>query len=395
MFLNENGPKKPDRSGLITLYKRPASNRWQCRFKLSTGSWHAASTNHINIDEAKHQAGIIHATVQAKVAAGLSVTQISFAQLAREELENIKQAIRVHKAKRTYGNYPAIIDRYLIPFFGRYAITDITQELVDDFEAWRESQMGRKPAASTKRYHLSAYRRIINLAQAKGLLNNTRSVPMLSATGDKGQARPAFTDQEIAHLVNFMKSWEQQGYRPQNTLMRRLLRVYVEFLLYTGIRQGTESWPIRWRHLQWHYIGEERYLRIWVSGKTGPRYLIAKHTLITSLDRLIAWQGMAYPNLNAVIEARLDRRIFVFPDGTYPYSLDGTFANLLRDCHLLKDSAGKNRTLYSLRHTYATQALAEGIDIHTLARQMGTSVGMIERHYSKLTAMMAAHKLAG
>jgi integrase len=61
---------------------------------------------------------------------------------------------------------------------------------------------------------------------------------------------------------------------------------------------------------------------------------------------------------------------------------------------LFKDATGKNRTLYSLRHTYATFALAEGVDIHTLARQMGTGVGMIERHYSKLTPMMSAEKLA-
>jgi site-specific recombinase XerD len=51
--------------------------------------------------------------------------------------------------------------------------------------------------------------------------------------------------------------------------------------------------------------------------------------------------------------------------------------------------------LYSLRHTYATLELLEnGTDIHTLAKQMGNSAVMIERHYSKLTATMAADKLA-
>lgn len=58
------------------------------------------------------------------------------------------------------------------------------------------------------------------------------------------------------------------------------------------------------------------------------------------------------------------------------------------------DNGGLNRTLYSLRHTYATFALAGGVDIHTLAKQMGTSVGMIEKHYSKMTATMAADRLA-
>ena len=30
------------------------------------------------------------------------------------------------------------------------------------------------------------------------------------------------------------------------------------------------------------------------------------------------------------------------------------------------------------------------VDIHTLSKQMGNSAAMIERHYSKLTATMAA-----
>jgi integrase len=74
--------------------------------------------------------------------------------------------------------------------------------------------------------------------------------------------------------------------------------------------------------------------------------------------------------------------------------MSGVFERLMRDSGLLLDSAGKTRTLYSLRHTYATFALADGVPIHTLARQMGTSVGMIERHYSKLTPMLNAERLA-
>jgi len=35
-----------------------------------------------------------------------------------------------------------------------------------------------------------------------------------------------------------------------------------------------------------------------------------------------------------------------------------------------------------------------GTDIHTLAKQMGTSVRMLELHYSKLTPTMAAERLA-
>ena len=71
-----------------------------------------------------------------------------------------------------------------------------------------------------------------------------------------------------------------------------------------------------------------------------------------------------------------------------------TFNKLLKFAKLTENRAGQRRTLYSLRHTYATQALLGGTDIHTLAKQMGTSVRMLELHYSKLTATMAAERLA-
>ena len=70
------------------------------------------------------------------------------------------------------------------------------------------------------------------------------------------------------------------------------------------------------------------------------------------------------------------------------------FRRLLKDGGLLEDHAGRRRTLYSLRHAYAELDLVSGeVDIHTLSRQMGTSVAMLERHYSKLTATMAAARL--
>jgi integrase len=40
--------------------------------------------------------------------------------------------------------------------------------------------------------------------------------------------------------------------------------------------------------------------------------------------------------------------------------------------------------IYDLRSTFASDALAAGVGIHTLARIMGTSVRMIERHYGTL-----------
>jgi integrase len=96
-----------------------------------------------------------------------------------------------------------------------------------------------------------------------------------------------------------------------------------------------------------------------------------------------------------VLTTRVPHLLFRYSDGHQPHSLVGTFRRLMRDSGLARDANGDNRTLYSLRHTYATLEMLRGeVDIHTLSKQMGNSAAMIERHYSKLTATMAAERLA-
>lgn len=56
-----------------------------------------------------------------------------------------------------------------------------------------------------------------------------------------------------------------------------------------------------------------------------------------------------------------------------------------REWHPALDAAGvSSRRIYDLRSTFASQALAAGVSVFELARIMGTSVRMIERHYGTL-----------
>lgn len=381
----------------IRLFYRPDSQHWQCRFRLDNGSWHQATTGTAVFTEAESRAIAIYETVRLRVSNDLAIRSKSFQRVAAEEVEALRHARSGRLAKQTTGDYIFVIERYLIPFFGRYHFAELKQDLVDDFANWRTSEMGREPKYHTQRHHASAFNRVLQRAKTEGLITFGMAVPVMRVAGDRGEARPSFSQQEIEHLLVFMPEWTARaklGRTQRFYQMKMLCWHYVEFLLYTGIRSGTESKSIRWRNLQWHHADGRRYLRIWVSGKTGPRYLIARDALIASLERLMTWQGYSYASLAEMIAAGLDRRIFVMPAGDQPYELSGVFERLMRDSGLLQDSAGKTRTLYSLRHTYATFALADGVPIHTLARQMGTSVGMIERHYSKLTPMLSAHQLA-
>jgi len=96
-----------------------------------------------------------------------------------------------------------------------------------------------------------------------------------------------------------------------------------------------------------------------------------------------------------LLKERTAHKLFTFSNGYQPPSLNGIFRPLMRDSGLEKDAEGQARTLYSLRHTYATLKLIENrIDLHRLAKQMGNGAAIIEQHYSKLTATMAAERLA-
>jgi integrase len=151
---------------------------------------------------------------------------------------------------------------------------------------------------------------------------------------------------------------------------------------------------VRWCDCEWYEADGVRYLRVRVSGKTGERYLIAKHETLPVLQRLHQRQvDIAGRDIDTVL-GRSQLLLFRNAVGLRPRTFNGMFAKLMRESGLARNAAGQGRTLYSLRHTYATLELLAETDIHTLARQMGTSVRMLEAHYSKLTATMAAEKLA-
>ena len=58
-----------------------------------------------------------------------------------------------------------------------------------------------------------------------------------------------------------------------------------------------------------------------------------------------------------------------------------------------EDTHGNKRTIYSLRHTYATFRLQEGVHQFILAGNMGTSVAMLEKHYGHTSNVASAAEL--
>ena len=384
------------RDGDVVLYRRSRSLLYQCRYRLADGTWHRVSTRKASVEHAVAVACDLYDEARYRQRLGLAHQAHSVAQIAAICCADLRQQIDAKGKKTALNDYVSIIERYFVPYFGDKQLELLTHKDVREFELWRDRQLVRKPKTSTLNNFTSAWSRVIATAVERGYVSERVSVPKLTSRGEKGKTRPAFSREEIDALLAFMVEWQHKGRMSVEREIRPLLRDYVEMLLYTGMRHGTEAMGIRWRDLEWHTKDGVRYLRVWVDGKTGGRWLIAKHAAVDVLRRLHARQNdIASVPFEDLLVTRVPHLLFRFSDGHQPHSLVGTFRRLMRDSGFLVDGAGQTRTLYSLRHTYATlELLKNSTDIHTLSKQMGNSAAMIERHYSKLTATMAADRLA-
>lgn len=91
---------------------------------------------------------------------------------------------------------------------------------------------------------------------------------------------------------------------------------------------------------------------------------------------------------------KLDDKVFTNWTGEPTKSLYyDLLVTLLTDAKLLTSSSEKRRSIYCFRHTYATFRLTEGVDVYFLAKQMGTSVQMIEAHYGHVNPVKHAERI--
>jgi len=343
----------------VVLYKRERSSIWQMRFKLYDQRWHRATTRHRDLGYARRAAGEIYDRARFKEELGIPQTTRRFGAAAAQCLLQLEAEIEQGLRPMTNRDYQRVIRKYLVPFFGKHKLTSIDAKLVREFEIWRNQQIGHMPIASTLATHCAAYNGVIQVAIEQGWHSAQSNIARLSRRGAKSRSRPGFTVAEIDQLLAFMPAWCEGGHRHTGRQIKLLLRDYVELLLTTGMRCGKESMSMMWQHIEWHTDNEQRYLRIWVSGKTGGRWLIAKHRAATALERLAQRQRSVGMSLSDAIAAQLPQRVFTLDDGSQPYGMAGTFRRMLAAAGLSKE-------------------------IHALARQMGATVALRRRYHRTL-----------
>ena len=326
--------------GVVVLYRRDRSARWQARLKLADGSWRRVSTSERDKMAAGKAAMKLYYDAEFKRENKLPQNTRRFGAVADAVAKSLQTERDAGKGKSVYGSYISAITVYLKPFFGKHNIDSITPDLLNRFDVWRVKQMGKEPTASTITNHNSALNRVFDYALERGWTTRT-ALPKLANKGTKGTTRPAFTIEEYRSLVRKLPAWVNTARMEKSRHMRELLRDYVLILANTGMRHGTEALKLKWQDIDWITKDKKHYLRITVDGKTGNRQLIARANTMDFLKRIQA----RFADLNAVdfdvlLKKRFDSYVFRLPNGTQTNSLNQTCIRPSNNTHPLFAAPG-------------------------------------------------------
>lgn len=408
----------------IIVYRRERSEIWQCRYKVG-GVWQRASTKERKLKDAKEVAKTLRIRAEIRKHDNLPVITRKFRDVAKLAVQRMQQKTANGDGKVSFKDYIRIITDYLIPILGNRLITNIDNAALDHLDAERIKMMERAPSKSTLLSQNAALNLVFDEAVLRNFLTELNR-PKLEAKGKKSTRHPAFELNELQAVLNNFEEWIERARNDHSKEMRQIMRDYVEMLVDTGARPGKELMNVKWKQIKFSMdpieiktgqilVDEEgpdeeivltdlrRIVEMTVSGKTGARQIIGRSPTVKVLERIAR---RVYGVKNSVSDPFKDvitpnNDDYVLRTKTKKQDVSTAFQHMLEryleEHNLLYDPMTEtNRVFYSFRHTYATLALThDKVPIHTLAKQMGTSVLMIERHYSHLKVIQAVEQLSG
>ena len=406
----------------LVIYRRERSSVWQCRYKVD-GTWLRASTKETQLSKAKEAAKRLLIKAEIRKHDNLPVVTRKFRDVAKLAIKRMEEELTNGTGKVSYKDYIRVTNEYLIPALGKRNITSIDYAALDDLDAKRIELMGKAPSQSTLLTQNAALNRVFDEAVIHNFLTDANR-PKLDAKGRKSDRRPAFELDELHAVLGSFEAWIERGKNEHSKEMRKIMRDYVEMLVDTGARPGVELMELKWKQIKpqikpvTHATGEvindehgteavtvtelNRTVEMTVSGKTGTRQIIARQPTVDALKRIAkrnydVEMPVLEPLKNVATAKNDDYVLRTKEKQDVSSSFQKMLERYLKEHNLLPDpKTEQKRVFYSFRHTYATLALThDKVPIHTLAQQMGTSVLMIEKHYSHLKVIQAIEQLRG
>ena len=427
----------------LIIYKRPDSAHWQCRYKLDE-KWYHVTTKERELAKAKKKAHRIFIAAEVRKEQQLPVISKMFRDVATLAVQRMDAETAAGNAPVSYEQYKRITKDFLIPYFGKKAINTINAADIDAYYADREAKFGKPLAYSTVRKHNVTLNRIFDEAETRGFIAKV-NIPNLETKGKKSQEYPTFHVEEINVMLACFPPWIERAKKQKSRDQRQLMFDYVRVLLETGARPGKELLNLKWRNIkltvyvssdvrievdkdekrwnrergikdddqyveyvedgapvdaegnqipetQWHST-----VQMAVDGKTGERVVNGYEITHAVMQELVArnYTGKSATTLKKLIKSRSNDLVFVTPEKKSPSSFNHMFEDFLEEHNLLNDpKTNRKRVFYSLRSTYTTIAMnMDAIPIRDMSKQLGNSVGIIQKHYDRATGESIVHNV--
>ncbi|MEI6486212.1 MAG: site-specific integrase [Sphingomonadales bacterium] len=374
--------------GRVILYKRHnlKNQNWQCRIRVPNATgYKVVSTKTDNQREAERFALDLYEDLYIHVKAGGSVQSKTFKQV----FDDWKKHVTTIGHTRRGGSWQGTIDRvetYAVRFFGAMKIDAIGPTDFADFWAWRKSNFNRKqPSNGTLRRERTSILPVFKFAVTKGYI---KAVPETDPPKSSNDRRPTFTQDEWRQIYTKARAWVKDGESLATWRDRFMTQQYVLILANTGLRVG-ELRGLRWGDLRTVKTEDGTRLIAEVRGKTGLREVVfqsgADEYVKRVYDQRCEELGSSPPP---------DGLVFCHKDGSAIQTMKTGFQSLLRYAGVPIERNGMARTIYSLRHFYATMRLSNDTSPFLLAKQMGTSVEMLEKFYGQTVSSQLAAQIS-
>lgn len=377
----------------IIIYQRPdiKSRNWQARIRVPDAKGYVIkSLGTPDVEVAKIKAEEMWDNLRLKVKSGGSLKSPKLIELYPKFVHwlelNSKSEGRVVDIRRVF-------DLYFLEYFKDKDVFTFKTSDIQEFVKWRISnpkvnkatKKSVKPTNSTIKKELIAVKRFFKWCKLNGHIKAELEIDTPSSSPNR---RPHFNHQEWHVITRNVREWVKDE-RTQRD--RTYMTQYMLVLANTGIRVG-EARDLRWtdieNQIRLEHGKEVEDTILWVNGKTGKRDVVAKSADVFKYFKTIyemRCKEVTKQSKGKVTKPPKNEYVFCNQDGTPIHSFKKGFASYIKHLGLTKDEDGNSRTIYSLRHTYATFRLMNGVDVYVLSKNLGTSIKMIEQHYGHTT----------
>ena len=377
------------KSGLVIFRRTDLQHRnWYCRVRLPTSDrYKTIALKTSDVETAKDRAFDQDADVRFRLKHEVPIFNRPFSQIAKDFVDLTRQRWEAGEITRhRYRVIESHVRTQLNRFLGSTQINLIGQDRWKEYPIWRQAngkgRSGGRVSEGTIRDEMATLRSVMVYAAGKNYIKESQifkgKLPLSK------QRREEFTPAEYRKLHTFARSWVKEAIKPQYTYYRTVLYNFILIMCNTGMRPS-EARNLQWRDIEYktHRDGQ-KFVILKVRGKKKFRSLVAAESVGEYLERI-----------RKVSKAtKLDDKVFTNWTGEQTKSIYyDMLVTLLTDAKLLTSSTGKRRSIYCFRHTYATFRLTEGVDVYFLAKQMGTSVQMIEAHYGHVNPVKHAERI--